>query len=129
MPNGPRRRFVMFLCGMNRVLYNVTVSVDESVHLEWLQWMKEVHIPDVMRTGFFLENRICRIHAFEEGGITYAVQYIAPSMADLEEYQEKHAPALQADHNTKYQNKVVAFRTVLEIIHEMKQPFGEMNPN
>ena len=118
-----------FLCRMNRVLYNVTVSVDESVHLEWLQWMKEVHIPEVMKTGFFLENRSCRIHAFEEGGITYAVQYIAPSMADLEEYQEHFSPALQADHNAKYGSKVAAFRTVLEIIHEMRQPFGEVNPN
>lgn len=120
---------VPFLCGMNKVLYNVTVNVDEAVHLEWLQWMKETHIPEVMKTGFFLENRICRIHAFEEGGITYAIQYICASMNDLEEYQRTMAPGLQNDHNTRYGAKVAAFRTILEIIHEHKSPIGSVNPN
>lgn len=114
---------------MNRVLYNVTLSVDKDIHHEWLEWMKEVHIPDVMRTGFFLENRICRIHAYEEGGITYAVQYICHSMEDLDEYQKNFAPALQEAHNQRYASKVVAFRTVLEIIHEHKSAIGSVNPN
>ena len=68
---------------MNKVLYNVTISIDPSIEEDWLDWMKNVHIPEVMKTGFFLENRICRIHAFEEGGLTYAVQYVAKSMQDL----------------------------------------------
>jgi hypothetical protein len=113
---------------MNRVLYNVTVSLDESVHKEWLDWMKQIHIPEVMATGMFLENRICRVHAFEEGGITYAVQYICRSMADLEHYQEHFAPALQEDHNKRYQGKFAAFRTVLEILHEHR-PLADVSPN
>ena len=36
----------------HRILYNVTVSIDKDVEKEWLEWMKKVHIPDVMRTGF-----------------------------------------------------------------------------
>jgi hypothetical protein len=117
------------ICRMNRVLYNVTLSVDESVHEAWLDWMMFVHIPEVMKTGFFLENRICRIHEEEEGGITYAVQYIARSKADLEEYQRDHAPALQQSHNDLYGKHVAAFRTILEIIHESKAPFVDVNPN
>ncbi|MEO8448027.1 MAG: DUF4286 family protein, partial [bacterium] len=27
------------------ILYNVTVNVDDSVHDEWLEWMKTIHIP------------------------------------------------------------------------------------
>ena len=38
------------------VIYNVTVSVDEDAHHEWLEWMQEVHIPDVMKTGSFVES-------------------------------------------------------------------------
>jgi hypothetical protein len=103
---------------MNKVMYNVTVSVDEAVHVEWLEWMKGVHIPDVMATGYFLENRLCRVHGFEEGGITYAVQYICSSMKDLEQYQAEQAPGLQADHQEKFGAHTAAFRTVLEILHE-----------
>lgn len=117
------------LAPMNRVLYNVTVSVDESIHEEWLTWMKDVHIPDVMRTGYFLENRICRIHAFEEGGVTYAIQYLCHCMTDYEEYQRLAAPALQAQHQERYGQKVVAFRTLLEIVHEHKAPITDFFPN
>lgn len=106
---------------MNKVIYNVTVSVDEQVHLEWLTWMREVHIPDVMETGFFLEHRICRVHAFEEGGVTYAIQYVCLSQAALDEYQEKCAPALQKDHQDRFGAHTAAFRTLLEILDESER--------
>lgn len=98
------------------IIYNVTVNIDDDVHDEWLVWMKEVHMPDVMNTGFFLESRISRVLIKEESGTTYAVQYTARTMADLEEYQRDHAPRLQKDHQDKYGNKFVAFRTLMEVV-------------
>ena len=32
-----------------QVIYNVTVSVDYDVAEHWLEWMKEEHIPEVMK--------------------------------------------------------------------------------
>lgn len=100
----------------NKILYNVTVNIDNQVHDDWLKWMKETHIPDVMRTGLFLENRICRVMVEEEQGTTYSVQYLCSSIDELKQYQEKHAPALQKEHNARYEGKFVAFRTLLEIV-------------
>jgi len=100
------------------VIYNVTVIIEEDVEQEWLQWMKEKHIPDVMKTGYFLDNKICKILAESEGGISYAVQYSCTSMADLDEYQEKHAPTLQKEHTDKYNGKCAALRTLLEVEHQ-----------
>jgi hypothetical protein len=114
---------------MNRVLYNVTCSVDADVHQEWLDWMIQKHIPDVMNTGMFLENRVCRIHEYEENGVTYAIQYVARSQKDLNEYMEQFAPALQKEHSDKYGSRVAAFRTTLEIVHEVRSPFPAVNPN
>lgn len=114
---------------MNKILYNVTVSINAEIEQEWLEWMKNVHIPDVMRTGFFLENRICRVHAFEEGGLTYAIQYVARCMDDYELYQKECAPALQADHIKRYGGKFEAFRTVLEIVHEYHATMPDISAN
>lgn len=114
---------------MNRVLYNVTCSVDAEIHEEWLDWMMFKHIPDVMNTGMFLENRVCRIHEFEENGVTYAIQYVARNQKDLDEYMEQFAPALQKEHADKYGSRVAAFRTTLEIVHEIRSPFPTVNPN
>ena len=57
------------------IIYNVTVNIDEDVHEEWLDWMQRVHIPDVMNSGMFLEAKISKILAEEEGGLSYAIQY------------------------------------------------------
>jgi hypothetical protein len=96
------------------ILYNVTVNIDNNVREEWLSWMKNVHIPDVLKTGLFIENKIFRVMVDEESGTTYSIQYTMNSMEDLKAYQEKFAPALQKEHATKYANKFVAFRTILE---------------
>ncbi len=98
------------------IIYNVTVNIDKDVHDEWLHWMKTKHIPDVMATGFFIENKLCKVLVDEEQGITYSFQYTAKNMQDLEEYQRTHAPRLQKDVADKYANKFVAFRTLLEVI-------------
>lgn len=121
---------IPFLCAVNnRVLYNVTVNVDADIESQWLEWMKHVHIPAVMATGFFLENKICRIHAFEDGGVSYAIQYLCAGMNDLEEYQRDYAPRLQEEHTQKFNGKFVAFRTVLEIVHEHQLPTAGVYPN
>jgi hypothetical protein len=99
------------------ILYNVTVNIDNDVHDDWLTWMKEVHIPEVMATGYFLENKVCRIMAESEGGTSYAIQYLCASQQDYEDYQQHHAPALQQKHLQRYNGKFGAFRTLLEVVH------------
>lgn len=98
------------------IIYNVTVNIDNDVREEWLKWMKEQHIPDVMATGFFLENKICKVLVNEEQGTTYSIQYTAANMDDLKEYQTNHSPRLQKDAADKFGGKFVAFRTLLEIV-------------
>ena len=98
------------------IIYNVTINIDNDVHDEWLQWMKEKHIPDVMATGYFLENRLCKVLVEEEQGTTYSFQYTCANMEDLREYQRLYAPRLQKDVSDRYANKFVAFRTLLEVL-------------
>lgn len=99
-------------------IYNVTVNVESDIHSDWLQWMKEQHIPDVLATGMFIDNRLCQVMVEEEQGVTYSVQYRVKDLETLRLYQEMYAPKLQAEHQERYRDKVVAFRTILRIDHE-----------
>ncbi|MBL4708853.1 MAG: DUF4286 family protein [Flavobacteriales bacterium] len=98
------------------IVYSVTVNIDDSSHTDWLAWMKNKHIPDVMATGFFTEYRMLKVISRNEGeeGMSYNIQYTCPNMADLHQYQIKHAPALQKEHSDRYDGKFAAFRTILE---------------
>lgn len=98
------------------IIYNVTVNIDHEVHDDWVQWMRETHIPDVMATGYFLENRFAKVLADDQGGTTYAIQYLCNNMIDLDEYQREHAPKLQKEHTERFEGRFVAFRTLLETV-------------
>lgn len=102
------------------ILYNVTVSIDESIHEDWLDWMRAKHVPEVMATGCFVEARISKVHGEEEGGFTFAMSYVATNQEKYDEYQNNHAAALQAEHNARYAGNVAAFRTMLTILEEFK---------
>ena len=101
---------------MSEVLYNVTVNVSEEILEEWLQWMETTHIPEVLATGFFSAARLMRVHAFEQGGKTYAVQYTASSMQNYERYLKEAAPQLQSKTELAFGDQVHAFRTLLEVV-------------
>lgn len=101
------------------ILYNVTVKVDLDITEDWLTWMQETHIPDVMKTNCFNSVKLNRLlYLNESDGLTYAVQYITPDLKTFDTYQKNHAPALQKEHIERYGEKAVAFRTLMEILFE-----------
>lgn len=103
------------------LIYNVTSNIDESVHDEWLAWMQETHIPDVLATGKFTEARILKVLVKEEmGGVTYSVQYYTENKETLLQYYQEDAPRLQQDALKKFADKCVSFRTELEVHSEHK---------
>ncbi len=105
------------------ILYNVTINIDDEVQEEWLQWMKTFHIPDVMATGLFLEYKFNKVlTGEEEGGKTYAVQYLCRSMEAYRKYEREHAPKLQQEHTQKFSGKFAAFRTLMEVVDTDHDP-------
>jgi hypothetical protein len=97
-------------------IYNVTVNISDDVAEDWLQWMKEKHIPDVIKTGCFVDSRILKVLHVDDEGKTFSVQYRFLNMNDIERYQKEFAPSLQAEHKQRYEGKFAAFRTLLEVV-------------
>ncbi len=101
------------------VIYNVTVNINEEIQQDWLDWMKNVHIPEVMSTGCFLDSRMmCLSEPQPEEGVTFAIQYRLKDRQTLDRYFDQFAPALQQSHTERYLNQFVAFRTILDLEKE-----------
>jgi hypothetical protein len=99
-------------------IYNVTINIDESVHLEWLTWM-ETHIPEVLNTGRFTAAKLTEVLVEEEmGGRTYSVQYSANTKEDIENYYKYDAERLRNEGLKKFSDKMLSFRTELKLIKE-----------
>jgi len=96
-------------------LYNVTVGIDNDIEQEWLDWMKTRHIPDVLQTGMFVGHKFYKVlHDNNDGTTSYCIQYFATSLGQVVQYLEVFAPALVERHRQKFNNKHVAFRTLLK---------------
>lgn len=105
------------------IIYNVTSNIDNAIHEKWLVWIKE-HIPQVLATGCFTEAKLTKVLVEEElGGVTYSVQYRAKSREALDNYYKNHADVLRQDALKQFADKVLAFRTELEIIDEYSVMF------
>ncbi|WP_299126742.1 DUF4286 family protein [uncultured Winogradskyella sp.] len=109
---------------MNSIIYNVTINIDDSAHKEWLVWIKE-HIPQVLATGKFVDAKLTKVLVEEDmGGTTYSVQYKAPSREALNAYYAEDADRLRQDGLKKFADKMLAFRTELEVIDEYSVNFN-----
>ncbi len=100
------------------IIYNVTVSVEESIKEDWLNWMKSQHIPDLLSLGIFTKAKIHRIITNGDSENTFAVAYTCADMKKLHYYQLKYAPKFQKDHAVKFKDKAIAFRTIMELVKE-----------
>lgn len=99
------------------IIYNVTTKVEASIADEWLQWMKNEHIPDVMQTGCFSSNKVVRLLEVDDSeGPTYAIQYNAESKADYNRYIQLHAAALRDKSYQKWGDRFIAFRSVMQVV-------------
>ncbi len=75
-------------------------------------------------TGCFTEAKLTKVLVEEDmGGVTYSVQYRAKSREYLDAYYKHHADALRQDALKLFADKVLAFRTELEIVDEFSVKF------
>jgi hypothetical protein len=100
------------------ILYNVTINVDDEFHDEWLLWMLNEHIPQVLATGMFHSHKMFKVLSRfpEETGTTYSIQYFLDNIERFETYKAEFAPALRQMTLDKFGERFTAFRTVLEEI-------------
>lgn len=101
------------------IIYNVTTNIHESVHQQWMIWMQHKHIPEMLATGKFSSAKMVRVLIEEEmGGTTYSVQYTTDSKETLQKYYLENAPALRDEALKLFGDKMLSFRTELELISE-----------
>ncbi|QFZ54593.1 DUF4286 family protein [Oceanihabitans sp. IOP_32] len=105
------------------IIYNETLSIDDSIHDEWLVWIKE-HIPQVLATGKFEKATLTKVLVDEEmGGQTYSIQYRSYSREALDAYYREDADRLRRLGMEKFADKMLAFRTELQIEDEYTVSF------
>jgi hypothetical protein len=99
------------------IIYNITTSVAGNIADEWVHWMVYEHGPEVIATKCFTKFQLLKLlHLDDAEGQTFAVQYYAEDISLYNRYINDFAPAMRQKVNDKWGDKLVAFRTVMEVI-------------
>ena len=102
-----------------KLLFNMTINIDHAVHDQWMVWMTQIHIPEIMNTNCFESWKMSRVLGADDSkGINYAIQFVSPGIKAFEEFRDGHMKKLQDIHNQKFKDQYVLFMTLLEILDE-----------
>ena len=96
------------------IIYSVTITIAGSIESEWVDWMNRVHVPDVLRTGCFLECRTYKAVGSEGEDPVYVLQYQCRSVEEYHRYRDNFAPALQKEHSERFAGRFRGSRQLLE---------------
>lgn len=97
------------------IIYNITVNISHQAEKDWLNYMKSVHIPEILATTLPLECKVLRLLTeIENEGSTYTTQFRFRTMEDFLAYQTSFQPGLQERHHALFNGQYVSFRTLLE---------------
>lgn len=100
------------------LIYNVTVKVLSSIQEEWLNWLQQEHVPEVLATGCFRKATISRLLDIDDAeGPTFSIQYQADTRVDYDRYIEKHAAGMRQQSFDRWGDRFIAFRSLLEVIN------------
>ena len=98
-------------------VYNVSLKLDWGIVEEWLRWMREEHMEEVLATGCFIDSKLFKLLVQDDTeGPTFIVQYTCNKKIDYLRYKKEFAPALQQKGASKFGNKMVAFRSIMESV-------------
>src|ERR1700748_431239 len=100
------------------LVYNETIIIEENSYLEWLEWMKNIHIPAIMATGYFDSYKILNVVDSPNEGVTSCVQYYTSTSENFGKFYEEHFNKFQSIHQQRYEHKFVLYNTLMEVIDE-----------
>ena len=100
------------------IVYNITMKVHPAIEADWLTWQKEEHIPEIMSTKLFTEYKFYKLLEQDEAeGVTYVVQFFAPTKEHYQKYIDDFAASLRNKATAKWKDGFVGFRTIMQVVH------------
>jgi len=101
------------------IVYNETIIIDDAIVEEWLNWIKNNHIPAILATGAFDGYKVLTVLDSPNEGITYCFQYHTDAIERYSDFYYKHMENLHKVHNTQFEERFVLFHTLMETIDEL----------
>ena len=98
------------------IIFNDTIIIEEEVEQQWLKYMKDVHIPAVMATGYFNSYQVLTVIDSPNEGVTYCIQYSTDNLESFDKFYSTHFHTLMDKHNKAFEERFVLFNTLMKTV-------------
>ena len=102
---------------MTEIVYSVTVKPNVEIQNEFIAWLKEEHIQEVINTGCFDSARFYKLlDENETDGSSFNIQYSTSDMTRYFDYINNFANEMRQKGLAKFGDQFVAFRSILRSV-------------
>jgi hypothetical protein len=102
---------------MTEIVYSVTVKPNVEIQNEFIAWLKEEHIQEVINTGCFDSARFFKLlDENETDGSSFNIQYSTTEMSRYFDYINNFANEMRQKGLAKFGDQFVAFRSILRSV-------------
>ena len=100
------------------IVHNITIKIVPEIEEEWILWQQQEHIPAIMASGQFSQWKMFRLLEQDDtDGLTFVIQYFAPTLENYLRYIEEFAPGFRQKAFDKWGERFIAFNTVMEVVN------------
>jgi len=96
------------------LIYNETFIIDDAIETDWLQYIKNTHIPAILATGAFDSHKVLNVLDSPNEGVTYCLQFQTDKVERYSDFYYKHVEEIHANHNKNFEERFALFHTVME---------------
>jgi Domain of unknown function (DUF4286) len=109
--------FAFLLLMEGSIIYNITVKPEQEIAKEFVLWLQEEHLPEILGTGCFTGYKLIRLLEVDDAeGPTYAIQLYADSLDPFYRYRQEFEPLFIKKSFVQWGEQFVSFRTLMEIV-------------
>jgi hypothetical protein len=99
------------------LIVNTTYQVSEDCLTDWLFWVKNEYIPEVIKTELLVKPRLSKLMVeAEPGNVSYALQFEVDTLDVLENWFERYGTEMQTVMGNRFRDKVMGFTTLMEVV-------------
>ena len=101
------------------IVYKVIIQIEKKIEKDWLNWMRDVHIPEIMDLNIFYKSQLFNIiNNKEKEFSSFCIEYFCRSEEEYNIYKKKYSKNLQIKHIEKFKGKFNGKRLILSLKNE-----------
>lgn len=99
------------------IIYNTSFVIAPSVEKEWVEWMKEHHLPSVYASELIISFKLLKLLTNEQQDAkTYCAHIEFDNLAKLQKYKSNVEDAFNKVIGDKFGEKCLFFTSVLKAV-------------